>query len=93
VRRTARLATLLVSGIIPVLRAKERFSFTASAPLSRRFFIADADGSDEHPLLPNSGFDYNARSPPTGSGLSLRLSGAAQPTSIVCTQMSQASNG
>jgi len=60
VLRRALLATLLVSAITPVLCAKERILLHRIGPSQSTLFIANADGSDERPLLPNSGFDYNA---------------------------------
>lgn len=56
--RTALLATLLVS--TQVLFAKERILVHRIGPSESTLFIANADGSDEHPLLAISGFDYNA---------------------------------
>ena len=56
--RRALLATLLVS--TPVLFAKERILLHRIGPSQSTLFIAHADGSLERPLLPNSGFDYNA---------------------------------
>ena len=56
--RRALLATLLLS--TPVLFAKERILLYRIGPSQSTLFIANADGSDERPLLPNSGFDYNA---------------------------------
>jgi Tol biopolymer transport system component len=56
--RTALLATLLVS--TPVLFAKERILLHRIGPSQSTLFVAHADGSLERPLLPNSGFDYNA---------------------------------
>ena len=58
--RRALLATLLVSAITPVLCAKERILLHRIGPSQSTLFIANADGSEERPLLPNSGFDYNA---------------------------------
>jgi len=56
--RIALLAVLLVS--TPVLFAKERIFLHCIGPSRSTLFIANANGSDERPLLPNSGFDYNA---------------------------------
>ena len=56
--RRALLATLLVSN--PVLFAKERILLHRIGPSQSTLFMAIADGSLERPLLPNSGFDYNA---------------------------------
>jgi len=56
----ALLATLLASAITPVLSAKEKILLHRVGPSESTLFIAKTDGSDEHPLLPNSGFDYNA---------------------------------
>jgi dipeptidyl aminopeptidase/acylaminoacyl peptidase len=56
--RRVLLAMLLVS--TPVLFAKERILLYRIGPSQSTLFIANADGSDERPLLPNSGFDYNA---------------------------------
>ena len=58
--RRALLATVLVSATTPVLCAKERILLYRIGPSQSTLFIANADGSDERPLLPNSGFDYNA---------------------------------
>jgi len=60
VLRRALLATLLVSAITPVLCAKERILLHRIGPSQSTLFIANADGSEERTLLPNSGFDYNA---------------------------------
>jgi Tol biopolymer transport system component len=60
VLRRALLATLFVSAITPVLCAKERILLHRIGPSQSTLFIANADGSNEHPLLLNSGFDYNA---------------------------------
>jgi Tol biopolymer transport system component len=56
--RIALLAALL--GSTPVLFAKERILLYRIGPSQSTLFIANADGSAERPLLPNSGFDYNA---------------------------------
>src|SRR5580700_11858250 len=56
--RRALLAALLVS--TSVLFAKERILLHRIGPSQSTLFIANADGSNERPLLPNSGFDYNA---------------------------------
>jgi len=56
----AGLTWLLVSATTPVLCAKERILLHRIGPSDSTLFIAKADGSDERPLLPNSGFDYNA---------------------------------
>jgi Tol biopolymer transport system component len=66
VLRRALLATLLVSAISPVLFAKERILLHRIGPSPSTLFIANTDGSDERPLLPNSGFDYNASFSPDG---------------------------
>src|SRR5499427_10954766 len=58
--RRALLATLLASAITPVLSAKEKILVHRIGPSDSTLFIAKADGSDERPLLPNSGLDYNA---------------------------------
>jgi len=57
--RRALAATLLASAITP-LSAKEKILLHRIGPSDSTLFIAKADGSDERPLLPNSGFDYNA---------------------------------
>src|ERR1700693_6620637 len=62
--RRALLATLLVS--TPVLFAKERILLHRIGPSQWTLFIAHADGSLERPLLPNSGFEYNASFSPDG---------------------------
>jgi hypothetical protein len=54
------LTLLLVSATTPVLCAKKRILLHRIGPSESTLFIANADGSNEHPLLPNSGFDYNA---------------------------------
>ena len=51
---------LLVSAITPVLCAKEQILVHRIGPSQSTLFIASADGSGERPLLPNSGFEYNA---------------------------------
>jgi hypothetical protein len=53
----ALLATLLVSAITPVLCAKERILLCRIGPFQSTLFIANADRSNERPLLPNAGFD------------------------------------
>jgi len=58
--RRALLATLLASAITPVLCAKERILVHRIGASESTLFIAKADGSDERPLLPTSGLDYNA---------------------------------
>jgi hypothetical protein len=60
VLRNVLLATFLVFATTPVLYAKERILLYRIGPSESTLFIANADGSDERPLLPNSGFDYNA---------------------------------
>jgi TolB protein len=55
---------LLVS--TPVLFAKERILLHRIGPSQSTLFVAHADGSLERPLLPNSGFDYNASFSPDG---------------------------
>jgi hypothetical protein len=55
----AGLTFLLVSTTAPVLYARERILLRIG-PSGSRLFIAKTDGSDERPVLPNSGFDYNA---------------------------------
>jgi Tol biopolymer transport system component len=60
VLRRALLAALLVSAITPVLCGKERILLHRIGPSQSTLFIANADGSDERPLLPNSGIEYNA---------------------------------
>jgi Tol biopolymer transport system component len=62
--RRALLAALLVS--TSVLFAKERILLHRIGPSQSTLFIAHADGSLERPLLPNSGFDYNASFSPDG---------------------------
>jgi Tol biopolymer transport system component len=54
------LATFLLCAATPVLCAKERILLYRIGPSQSTLFFANADGSDERPLLPNSGFDYNA---------------------------------
>ena len=44
----------------PVLYAKERILLHRIGPSQSTLLIANADGSNDRPLLPNSGFDYNA---------------------------------
>jgi len=58
--RRALLATLMVSAITPLLSAKEKILVHRIGPSESTLFIAKTDGSDERPLLPHSGFDYNA---------------------------------
>jgi len=60
VLRRALLAALLVCASTRVLCAKERILLHRIGPSQSTLFIAKPDGSDERPLLPNSGFDYNA---------------------------------
>jgi WD40 repeat protein len=60
VLRNVLLATSLVFATTPVLYAKERILLYRIGPSQSTLFIANADGSDERPLLPNSSFDYNA---------------------------------
>jgi Tol biopolymer transport system component len=62
--RRALLATLLVS--TPVLFAKERILLHRVGPFQSTLFIANAHGSLERPLLPNSGFNYDASFSPDG---------------------------
>jgi hypothetical protein len=89
--RRALLATLLVS--TPILYAKERILLYRIGPSQSTLFIANADRSDKRPLLPNSGFDYNASFPADGKWITLPLSAGARPTSTVCMQMGQVSSG
>jgi Tol biopolymer transport system component len=58
--RKVLLATSLLSTAISILCAKERILLHRIGPSESTLFIAKTDGSDERPLLPNSGFDYNA---------------------------------
>src|SRR5260370_16571162 len=58
--RRILLATSLLSAAIPALCAKERILLHRIGPSQSTLFIAKTDGSDERPLLPSSGFDYNA---------------------------------
>ena len=58
--KTALLAISLLSAAIPAQCAKERILLHRIGPSESTLFIARTDGSGEHPLLPNSGFDYNA---------------------------------
>jgi Tol biopolymer transport system component/mannose-6-phosphate isomerase-like protein (cupin superfamily) len=58
--RRALLATLLASAITPVLSAKEKILVHRIGPSDSKLFIAKTEGSDERPLLPSSGLDYNA---------------------------------
>ena len=58
--RRAFLATLLAFAVTPVLSAKEKILVHRIGPSDSTLFIAKADGSDERPLLPSSGLDYNA---------------------------------
>ena len=58
--RNVLLATSLVFATTSVLHAKERILLHRIGPSQSTLFIANADGSNERPLLPNSGFDYNA---------------------------------
>jgi Tol biopolymer transport system component len=60
VLKRALLAALLVCASTRVLCAKERILLHRIGPSQSTLFIAKTDGSDERPLLPNSGFDYNA---------------------------------
>jgi TolB protein len=60
VLKRALLATLLVSATTAVLCAKERILLHRIGPPQSTLFVAKTDGSEERPLLPNSGFDYNA---------------------------------
>jgi len=89
--RRVLLATLLVS--TSVLFAKERILLYRIGPSQSTLFIANADGSDERPLLPNSGFDYNASFSADGKWIILPLSAAARPASTVCIRMGQVSSG
>jgi Tol biopolymer transport system component len=54
------LTLLLMSATAPVLCAKERILLHRIGPSESTLFIAKTDGSEERPLLPSSGFDYNA---------------------------------
>ena len=58
--RRALLAALLVWASTRVLYAKERILLHRIGPSQSTLYIAKTDGSDERPLLPSSGFDYNA---------------------------------
>ena len=58
--RRALLAALLVCASTRVLCAKERILLHRIGPSQSTLFISKTDGSDERPLLPNSGLDYNA---------------------------------
>ena len=58
--RRALLASLLVSAITPALWAKDRILLHRIGPSQSTLFIANTDGSLEHPLLPDPGFDYDA---------------------------------
>jgi Tol biopolymer transport system component len=60
VLRNVLLAIFLVFATTHVLCAKERILLHRIGPSQSTLFIASADGSNERPLLPNSGFDYNA---------------------------------
>jgi Tol biopolymer transport system component len=60
VLRRALLAMVLVSATTQLLCAKERILLYRIGPSQSTLFIANEDGSGERPLLPNSGFDYNA---------------------------------
>jgi len=64
--RKVLLATSLLYVAIPVLCARERILLHRIGPSQSTLFIAKTDGSDERPLLPNSGFDYNASFSPDG---------------------------
>ena len=64
--RRALLTAFLVSATTLVLSAKERILLNRIGPSQSTLFISKADGSDERPLLPNSGFDYNASFSPDG---------------------------
>ena len=57
--RKVLLAAFLLSAAIPALCAKERILLHRIGPSESTLFIARTDGSGEHPLLANSGFDYN----------------------------------
>ena len=56
--RIALLAT--VAGVDPCAVREERILLHRIGPSQSTLFIANTDGSDERPLLHNSGFDYNA---------------------------------
>src|SRR5689334_15500343 len=58
--RKVLLAASLLSTAIPVLSAKERILLHRIGPSQSTLFIANADGANERPLMPNSGLDYNA---------------------------------
>src|SRR5713226_9300216 len=58
--RRVLLAMSLLAAAIPVLCAKERILLHRIGPSQSTLFIAKTDGSDERPLLPSSGFDYDA---------------------------------
>src|SRR5260370_38531883 len=58
--RRVLLAMSLLAAAIPVLCAKERILLHRIGPSQSTLFIAKTDGSDERPLLANSGFDYSA---------------------------------
>jgi Tol biopolymer transport system component len=58
--RNILLASFLVFATTPVLHAKERILLPRIGPSQSTLFIANADGSNERPLLPTSGFDYDA---------------------------------
>ena len=58
--RNVLLATFWVFATTSVLYANDRILLYRIGPSQSTLFIANADGSDERPLLPNSGLDYNA---------------------------------
>jgi hypothetical protein len=91
--RRPPLATLLVSAIIPVLCAKKRILLYRIGPSQSKLFIANADGSDERPLLPNAGFDYNASFSTDGKWIIFASERGGPATSTVCIRMGQVSSG
>jgi Tol biopolymer transport system component len=60
VLRNVLLASFLVFATTPVLHAIERILLHRIGPSQSTVFIANADGSNERPLLRTSGFDCNA---------------------------------
>ena len=85
----ALLTAVTIAGPPP-----QRIFFTRvfPAPGELGLFIANADGTGEHPLLSPPDVDYDAAWSRTASGLRSHPSGMDRPTSTECIPMDPVSN-
>jgi Tol biopolymer transport system component len=50
-----------MTSVVSVAASKDVLLFNRIGPTKSELYVANADGSGEHKLIPSAGFDYNAK--------------------------------